>query len=156
MKKLLIVHNFYKDFGGEDSNIHEELEYFKKDYEVDFFYEKNKSFLNIFDILSFFIRSNIMTNRKFKETLDKFKPDVVYIHNTWFKANLGIFKILDKLQVPIVLKIHNFRYYCTQYFSSKKHLDSDSRCPMCNYSKSFLVFNKYFQESLLKSLFSII
>ena len=37
MKKLLIVHNFYKDFGGEESNIHEELEYFKKDYEVDFF-----------------------------------------------------------------------------------------------------------------------
>ena len=37
MKKLLIVHNFYKDFGGEDANIYEEIEFFKKKFEVSFF-----------------------------------------------------------------------------------------------------------------------
>ena len=154
MKKLLIVHNFYKDFGGEDSNIHEELEYFKKDYEVDFFYEKNKSFLNIFDILSFFIRSNIMTNRKFKETLNKFKPDVVYIHNTWFKVNLGIFDVLKKKKVKVILKIHNFRYECGRHFLAKNHLSNRYKCDACGFSNPYFFFlNKYYSESYVKSFF---
>ena len=45
--------------------------------------------------------------------MDTFKPDIVYIHNTWFKANLGIFDILKKENVEVVLKIHNFRFACT-------------------------------------------
>ena len=36
MKKLLVVHNFYQNFGGEDSNIYEELEILGKEYEVEF------------------------------------------------------------------------------------------------------------------------
>ena len=96
MKKLLIVHNFYKEFGGEDSNIYEEIEFFKKKYEVLFFYQENKKSIDIFDILSFLFRTNIITNKNFLETVEKFEPDVVYIHNTWFKVNLGIFKILKK------------------------------------------------------------
>ena len=59
--------------------------------------KKNSNLLDFFfDILSFFFKSNIRTNRKFKETLDQFNPDIVYIHNTWFKVNLGIFDILKK------------------------------------------------------------
>ena len=34
-----------------------------------------------------------------KVKLKTFKPDIVYIHNTWFKANLGIFDILKKEKV---------------------------------------------------------
>ncbi len=154
MKKLLIVHNFYKDFGGEDSNIHEELEYFKKNYEVDFFYEKNKSLLNLFDILSFFIRSNIMTNRKFNQTLDTFNPDIVYIHNTWFKVNLGIFDVLKKKKVKVILKIHNFRYECGRHFLAKNHLSNKDKCDACGFSKPYFFFlNKYYSESYLKSFF---
>ena len=33
-KKLLIVHNFYRDFGGEDANIKEEIEFFEKKYDL--------------------------------------------------------------------------------------------------------------------------
>ena len=29
-----MVHNFYKEFGGEDANIYEEIEFFKKKYDV--------------------------------------------------------------------------------------------------------------------------
>ena len=41
MKKLLVVHNFYQNFGGEDSNIYEELEILGKEYEVEFFSVQN-------------------------------------------------------------------------------------------------------------------
>ena len=34
MKKLLVIHNKYKIFGGEDSNIDDEIEHLNKDYEI--------------------------------------------------------------------------------------------------------------------------
>ena len=55
MQKLLIIHNFYKEFGGEDSNIYEELKFFEKNYEVSFFSQNNSRRINIYDILSFFL-----------------------------------------------------------------------------------------------------
>jgi|MDTC01.3.fsa_nt_gb glycosyltransferase involved in cell wall biosynthesis len=154
MKKLLIVHNFYKDFGGEDSNISEELEYFKKKYEVAFFSEKNNNELNIYDVLSFFVKSNIKTNRKFNDVMNQFNPDIVYIHNTWFKINLGIFDILKKKKVKVILKIHNFRYECGRHFFSKNHLVGKLRCDACGFNKPYFFFlNKYYTESYIKSFF---
>ncbi|MDA9645442.1 glycosyltransferase family 4 protein [Candidatus Actinomarina] len=152
MKKLLIVHNFYKEFGGEDANIHEEIKFFKKEYEVSFFFEKNKYSLSIFNVLSFIFFSNPTTNNKFIDFLDDFEPDVVYIHNTWFKINLGIFTILKKRKIKVLLKIHNFRYDCGRHFFAKKHLKNNVRCHACGFNKPYLfILNRYYQESYIKS-----
>lgn len=157
MKRILLVHNFYKEFGGEDSNFNEELDFFKQFLEVDIFTENNSSKTSYSDLISFFLRSNFRNNKNFKNKLDQFKPDVVYIHNTWYKINLGIFKILKDRNIETVLKIHNFRYQCSRYFLAKNHLGSLKVCNACGYklnNKSF--FNKYYQESALKSLFLIL
>ena len=74
------------------------------------------------DIVSFFIGSNITSNRILNKKLDEFNPDYAYIHNTWFKAGLGIFKVLIKKNIPVYLKLHNFRYDCTKSFSALSHL----------------------------------
>ena len=44
-----------------------------------------------------------------EEKVNKFKPDYVYVHNTWFKASVGIFDILEKYQIPTLIKLHNFQ-----------------------------------------------
>ena len=148
------MHNFYKEFGGEDSNIYEEIDFLKKKYEILFFYEENKKALNVYDLLSFIFRSNIKTNKKFVDTINDFNPDTVYIHNTWFKINLGIFKILKRKKIKVILKIHNFRYKCGKHLTAKKHINPDVRCHACGFEKPFLFFfNKYYSESLLKSIF---
>ena len=153
MKKLLIVHNFYKEFGGEDSNIYEEVEFFKKKYEVLFFYKENKTSINMFDLLSFIFRTNLITNKKFLEIVEKFEPDVVYIHNTWFKINLGIFKILKNKNIKVILKIHNFRYECGRHLFAKKHIPKHEICNACGFEKPFLfVLNKYYKNSYFKSI----
>ena len=153
MKKILIVHNFYKEFGGEDSNIYEEINFLKKKYKVSFFYEENKKALNFYDLLSFIFLSNVKTNKKFVDTVNDFNPDIVYIHNTWFKISLGIFKILKRKKIKVILKIHNFRYYCGKHLTAKKHLNSNERCHACGFEKPFLFFfNKYYSESITKSI----
>lgn len=155
-KKLLIVHSFYRDFGGEDANINEEIKFFSKQYEVRFFSKDNKKKLNFIDIFSFVIRKNLNTDKEFKRVLLDFDPDIAYIHNTWFKINLGIFRILKKNNINTILKIHNFRYDCAKYFLSKNHLNGASLCNACNFKKKkYQFFNKYYDDSLLKSIFLI-
>ena len=156
-KKILIVHNFYKEFGGEDANINEEVEFFSQDYEVKFFSTENNERLNLYDLFSLFIQSNKKYNKKFYQILKSFKPDVVYVHNTWFKLNLGIFKILQSENVKTVVKIHSFRYECSRYFLKKNHLKNQIRCKSCGFERSNAIFfNKYYSESLIKSFFLIL
>jgi len=153
MKKILIVHNFYRNYGGEDSNIYEEIKFLKNQFNVKFFEAKNDFKFSFFALLSLVIRSNFKINREFKNHLEEFQPDSVYIHNTWFNINLGIFKILTKREITAVVKIHNFRYDCARYFLAKNHLKGTNRCNACGFEKKNGKFiNKYFETSYVKSL----
>lgn len=155
MKKILVIHNKYRIFGGEDSNISDEIRILEKNNNVEYLEFDNSEKLKIIDLLFFAIKSNFISNKILKKKLIQFKPDYVYIHNTWFRANLGLFSVLQKHQINTILKIHNFRYECTKYFTSKNHLKSFNQCPMCGYNRSGL-FNKYFLDSFLKSFFMIL
>lgn len=153
MKKVLVINTLYKEFGGEDSNINDEVMALKKNFEVKYLEYDNKNKLNLYDLLSFLFRSNISSNQILEDTLNKFNPDYVYVHNVWFKANLGIFKILDKKQVKVLHKLHNYRFECSRYLFKKNHLKSKTICNACGYKKkNNLFFNKYYKESYLKSL----
>ena len=152
MKKLLVVHNFYQNFGGEDSNIYKELGILGKQYEVEFFSVKNQNKSSLFSIIGLLTRSNYKVNNELAKLLDRFEPDAIYIHNIWFTINLGIFRILKKRNIKVLLKIHNFRYECSRYFFSKNHLNEQLTCYACGFHReNTLFYNKYFSESYLKS-----
>lgn len=152
MNKILLVNTRYREFGGEDSNFSEEIKFLSKEYDVDFIEFENKGRIKFFDILGFIFNSNIISNKKLKLKIKEFKPDLVYVHNTWFRGNLGIFKILKKDKIPIIHKIHNFRFDCTNSYFSQTHLNGKNFCEKCGYSSKSLILNKYFNESLLKSI----
>jgi glycosyltransferase involved in cell wall biosynthesis len=153
MKKVLVIHNFYKNFGGEDANIYEEIEFLRKDYTIEFLQAKNEDKFLFSPFLALLTRSNFKKNRELKKFIKEFEPSIVYIHNTWFSINLGIFKILKKNNIKVVVKIHNFRYDCARYFFGKSHLKGKKRCGACGFEvKKGLILNKYFESSYIKSL----
>jgi len=155
MKRILLIHNNYRSTGGEDIAVKNELEMLQRNFEIKTLIYENK-IQNIFDLISFFTLSNISVNKEIIKNVEEFNPDIVYFHNTWFKVSLGIFKYLNNKKIKVMVKIHNFRYDCTKSFDSKKHLINEEFCYACGFSnKSVFSFNKYFNESYLKSLFSI-
>ena len=157
MKKVLVVNTKYKNYGGEDSNFEEEKKFLKKFYEVDYLNFDNSKNLKIYDVIGFFTLSNPLSNKALKIKLNTFNPDIVYIHNTWFKANLGIFDILKKENVEVILKVHNFRFACTDTFSASKHFNGKNFCFKCgNKKKRMGIFNKYFKNSYVKSFFVVL
>ena len=155
MKKILIINTKYKELGGEDSNIFDEIYLLSKHYEVEYLEFDNSKKLSIFDLLSFLNNSNFTSNQTLSKKIDEFNPDIVYVHNTWFKANLGIFKTLKKKNVPVLVKIHNFRYWCANTYLLKNHLKGNKFCPACSLKNSDRLINKYFPESFFKSLILI-
>ena len=148
MKKILVINTKYQITGGEDSNIVDEIKFLKKYYQVDYLEFNNSKKIDIFDLFSFVTNSNIKANKRLRKPINTFKPDIVYVHNTWFKAGLGIFNILKKEQLPILVKIHNFRYHCAKSFLLKKHVKKGEVCRACNLnSKTTIVLNQYRKKS---------
>ena len=54
MKKILVVNTSYSQFGGEDSNIIDEIKLLQKNFDVEYLEYKNSKRLNIFDFIAFF------------------------------------------------------------------------------------------------------
>ena len=155
--KILIVHNNYRHIGGEDISVEKEVTFLSKFNDVKTIYFNNeiKSYLKQF--YYFFVNSNKESTNDFIKNYLEYKPDVVYIHNLWFKASLGILKFLKNENVKVFIKIHNFRYDCASSFFKINHLNNKNYCNACGFSEkdSFLI-NKYFKESYLKSFLVIL
>ena len=151
-KKILVINTKYREYGGEDSNIVDEIKLLKKYFHVEYLEYNNKQKLKISDILAFITSNNKNSNKILEEKLKIFNPDIVYVNNTWFKANLGIFNVLQSHNLKTILKIHNFRYDCTRNFFSKRHFQNSLFCKKCGSKPSrYQVVNKYFPDSYLKS-----
>ena len=153
MKKILILHNKYIEKGGEDIAVQREIELLKEKYIVKelIFDNKDTGILNT--LIIFLTNSNFRVNKIIKNTINDFQPNYVYIHNTWFTISLQIFKILFKKGIPVYLKIHNFRYNCTNSHLSKNHFINIEFCQACGNNKSNIGWYNMYFESLLKSIF---
>ena len=116
MKKILVIHNKYKLIGGEDIAVNNEILFLSRFYEVETLFFENKIHNPILQIFYFLTNKNFNSIKILRDKIDSFNPDVVYIHNTWFKASISIFKLLKELDIKTIIKVHNFRYSCIVKF----------------------------------------
>ena len=152
MQKILVVHNKYQKRGGEDIAVENEIKLLSKNYEVKVLYFNNFVENYFKQLIYFIINRNLESQKKLKKEIELFKPNVVYVHNTWFKASVGIFSILKKYKINTVVKLHNFRYCCTKSYLSKNHFENLEFCEKCGSSKkNNQLFSKYFSDSYMKS-----
>ena len=123
MKKILVIHNRYLEKGGEDIAVNHEVELLKDKFNVKELYFDNEINNYLSQAFYFLINKNIKSISRLRNILNDYEPDLVYVHNTWFKASLGIFQELEKHNQNTVIKLHNFRYLCTNSLSIKNHLN---------------------------------
>ena len=155
MKKLLLIHNRYQNIGGEDIAVSQERDFLKKHYEIKEIIFDNSEIRTISQFFNFVFNSNIKSKRKVLKEIKEFNPDIAYVHNTWFTASLGIFKVLKSKNIKTILKLHNYRFYCTRSYLAKNHIENDF-CMGCGLKRAnMFVFNKYFKESYFKSFLVI-
>jgi glycosyltransferase involved in cell wall biosynthesis len=155
-KKLLLIHNKYRDFGGEDVAVKNEIRLLEKYFNVEVLNFDNSIKNYIQQFVAFAINKNVESGRVVSSIINNFKPDIIYVHNSWFKASVEIFNVILKSNAKIIIKLHNFRYKCTNSYSLKKHLNESIYCEACALNGSkYKIFNKYFTSSYVKSILVI-
>lgn len=154
MKKILVIHNKYKMLGGEDVAVNTEISVLHENFEVKVIYFDNKKINILSDLFTFIFNKNPKSLRKLKKEIKNFNPELIYVHNTWYKASVAIFNFLKKQNIQTIIKLHNFRYDCTRHYLMRNHMRELNFCLKCGLTKKGFL-NKYFQDSFIKSFLMI-
>ncbi len=108
--KILLIHTYYKQTGGEDAVYKNEKSILiKSGAEVQSILFNNQKFAFIKFVFSIF---NPFSFFRVIKTIRVFKPDVVHIHNWYFAASPSVFLAVKFMKVPLVHTLHNFRIIC--------------------------------------------
>ena len=152
------MHTKYRITGGEDIAVDNEVKSLEKVFDIETLYLSNQDIDSYIKQIKYFLfNNNPEINEKLINKINEFRPDLIYVHNTWFKASLGVFKIINSYNLRSLVKLHNFRFDCGRYLFKSNHLKNNIVCPACGLSnKDTILLNKYFKDSYFKSILLII
>lgn len=113
-QKIIIVHSFYRNSGGEDIVFQSECELLIEHGHRVIPWTRENSILD--DTNGFVAFSKTIWNqnsyREFRNLLRKERPDIVHCHNTFGVVSPSIYYAAAAEQVPVVQTLHNYRYCC--------------------------------------------
>jgi glycosyltransferase involved in cell wall biosynthesis len=150
--KILFIHNRYQYAGGEDAMLLMEktaLETHGHETEVLEFDNQQ------IDSLASKIRTglasfyNRQSAKRLKETVRRFRPDLIHVHNLFFTASPSVLFQAARMKVPVVMTIHNFRLICANALL----LRDNQVCELCVQKKFPLHGIKYkcYRSSAIES-----
>ena len=116
-QRVLIVHNYYKIPGGEDTVVmnekkllekhgHTVLLYTRSNREMDQFSLLQKCLLPVTSVFSF------KTYKEIRRLIRENKIDIVHVHNTLNLISPAVYYAALSMKVPVVQTLHNFRMLC--------------------------------------------
>lgn len=111
--RILIVHNYYQDAGGEDVVFQQESTALPKirGYDIQTLTFRNKKgWRGAWQFL--WSPWNIFAANKLKKHIRTFRPDVIHIHNTQYACGPILIRTAKNAGIPVVMSLHNFRLLC--------------------------------------------
>lgn len=151
--KILLVHNFYKFWGGEDTYFESLARLLKEHgHTVIIYSKKNKDIKTILDKVKFALGMfwNFQTQRELSLLIKKSKPDVAHFHNLYPMISPTAYWVCKKNKISMVQHIHNYRFMCP-----KGNLYREGKvCELCVKSnlKLWSIFYSCYHESKISSL----
>jgi glycosyltransferase involved in cell wall biosynthesis len=115
--KIVLVHNTYQQPGGEDVVFDQEKRMLEAaNHRVVTYTRSNHEIgkLNVLGQIGMAKRTIWAsdTRAEFDKLLDREKPDVVHVHNTFMLISPSIYSACRDRGVPVVQTLHNFRLLC--------------------------------------------
>ncbi|QMW05265.1 glycosyltransferase family 4 protein [Spirosoma foliorum] len=114
--RVLLIHNFYQQAGGEDTVFYQETNLLRENgVEVETLTFTNETFEgSLLNKLGSVTRSlyNTKSAARTEAVIDWFKPDVVHIHNLFYTATAAVIRVAKVRGVPVVMTVHNYRLLC--------------------------------------------
>lgn len=112
--KVLLVHNYYLEPGGEDEVFAAEAEVLRAHGEDVRLYTTNNALIASMGRVT--LATSTIWNRRvladLTAVLRENRPDLVHFHNTFPLVSPAGYAAARRLQIPVVQTLHNFRLLC--------------------------------------------
>jgi len=155
--RILLIHNFYQYWGGEDTYIDSLLKLLKKSGHEVYLYSKNNSNIdNLWKkiVLAVNMFWNFNVDKELSKVIEEFEPDIVHFHNIYPLITTTAYRTCKKHNIPIIQHIHNYRFICAKGFLFR----NNKICELC-INKKFpfwsIIFGCYNQSRLASLIFSL-
>ncbi|MHC1743883.1 MAG: glycosyltransferase family 4 protein [Syntrophobacteraceae bacterium] len=158
--RVLIVHNHYGDFavGGEAGVMRAEAQLLvSHGHEVSIYERTNAELERLSRGEQFQLLWNMpwsgKSYRDVADALDRFKPDIMHVHNYWLMLGPSIFAAAKERGLTTVLTLHNYRLLCP----GGQLLSGGRVCEDCSDGRVLRALWRrcYPGKSLLKSFLSL-
>ena len=115
--KILLIHNFYQQFGGEDAVALADQQLLQRHGDEVLFYTRHNDEIRAYKFsnkLAFFPQTiySLHTKKEITTVVTKFSPDVAFVHNVFPLISPSVYHVLRRLSVPTVQVAHDFRPFC--------------------------------------------
>jgi len=112
--RILIIHNFYKQYGGEDKAVEDQIRLLKSAGHHVYLYSKDNKALNLKNTIRTFLEAyySKSTVREIGTIVDQFKPHIAHVHNIYPVISPSVYQTLSDKKVPIAQTVHNYRFIC--------------------------------------------
>jgi glycosyltransferase involved in cell wall biosynthesis len=145
--KVLLVHNSYRQPGGEDQVVNAEANLLRSyGHEVLLYEATNADIHNPLAVLGQMVW-NQTSFRDLRALVQQTRPDVVHVHNTFPVISPAVLYAAAEERVPVVHTLHNYRLLCPAAIFYR----DGQVCEECVHSRSFLpaVFHACYRHSHL-------
>ena len=115
--RILLVHNFYQHWGGEDACAEQEDRLLRAHGHEVVFYQRHND-----EIKTFSAREKLRllwqpvwsrrTYHEIRQTIRRFHPDLVHVHNFFPLVSPSVFYACHAESTPVVLTLHDYRLKC--------------------------------------------
>jgi len=115
--KILLVHNQYRQPGGEDVAFEQERQLLQRaGHEVVIYHRSNAEIDDNFTAAKLVLVKKIVwatdTHRDFTSLLHREKPQLVHIHNTFVMVSPAVYLACEYANIPVIQTLHNYRLIC--------------------------------------------
>jgi glycosyltransferase involved in cell wall biosynthesis len=115
--KILVVHNPYQQLGGEDVVFDQECRMLRNaGHEVITYVRSNEEVKQFVGLQRLALVPHTIwardSRREFAALLQREKPSIVHVHNTFVMISPSIFSACHEAGIPVVHTLHNYRLLC--------------------------------------------
>lgn len=113
--KILIAHNRYQQFGGEDAVVQQEMGLLQtQGHIVKLYLVDNDSITSLQEKIKVAFQApySQKSKKSFLACLKKFQPQLVHIHNFFPILTPAIYDACIAMGIPVVQTLHNYRTIC--------------------------------------------
>src|SRR5262249_22696734 len=122
--KVALIHNTYRQRGGEDLVVEAEKALLQRNrHKVVSYSRSNDEIAAMSPAQQLVLVKNIVHSERSKQEVSALlhaeKPDIVHVHNTFTMISPSVYEVCRDARIPVVQTLHNYRLLCPGWSLSR-------------------------------------